>query len=101
MRYIIAAFLALVSSAFASTLVWDASPVADQVEQYIVYEKTGTNYIEIARVVLPAWPIPQGTVGPKTYAVTAVNVQGQESELSDDATLLGKPGKPQRPRIIK
>jgi hypothetical protein len=101
MKTLLIAFLLFASNLFATTLVWDASPASEQVEQYVVYEKQNNGeFIEVARTVLPAYPL-QGAAGPKTYVVTAVNVQGLQSEPSNEASLLGKPSKLGNARIIK
>lgn len=93
-------------SALAATINigWDASPAADQVTKYVIYEQVGTNWVKLGEVnavpgTPPTYAIQNATIGVHTYAVAAVNVWG-ESTKSTPITTPPSAGTPANVRVI-
>lgn len=78
----------------APTLAWNANPAAENVTSYKVYEHVGAVFNLIATVTAPTTIYSlAGVVGPKLYAVSAVNVSG-EGPRSADVTFPATPTTP-------
>lgn len=82
------AILALTLSAPALDIVlsWDASPPADEVYLYRIYEDQNANWVKIGETQFLMLTLLNIPAGPHTYSVAAVNVRG-EGMKSDPASV--------------
>lgn len=77
--------VALTLTAFGAsvTLAWDANPPAENVSEYRIYEKVGTNYVQVGFTTGTTITITGVASGTHTYVATAFN--GIESDYSNEA----------------
>jgi hypothetical protein len=76
-------------------LGWDPSEGATG---YNVYEKVGTNWVQLGQTSQTTFTLPDVPPGPHVYAVTAYNFR--ESERSAEVTLPPAPGAPRNVRVV-
>jgi hypothetical protein len=79
-------------------LGWDANPAGEGVTKYYVYEKVGTNWVQLGQTSQTTFTLPDVPPGPHVYAVTAYNFR--ESERSAEVTLPPGPGAPRNVRVV-